>query len=368
MKTKDAKKMLRKRKKKRKLKHGDFVSTGSTVLNLACTNHPYRGFAKGHYYFMVGDSKSGKTFLSLTCLSEASYNSNFDNYRFIYDNAEEGAMMDIKKFFGKQVYKRMEPPARAYAQSGPEAPIFSETVEDFYFHLDDAIKKGAPFIYILDSMDSISSRAEQDKFVKTKRAVRGQKEDIAGSFGDGKAKVNSATLRQFIRPLERTKSILIIINQTRDNLGFGFKKKTRSGGHALTFYATIELWSSIKKKIKRTVRGKKRTIGAQCKIDINKNRILGRERDGNEGILIPIYYSYGIDDIGSCVDFLVDEGYWKKKKNIITAPELNWQGPRAGLIREIELETYEKDLRDLVWDLWKEIEEACVVDRKKRYE
>jgi len=91
MKTNDVKKALRRKKKREKL---SFLSTGSTLLNLACTGKPYYGFAKGHYYFIVGDSVSGKTFLSLTCLAEASINPNFDNYRFIYDKDFLG-----RKFF-----------------------------------------------------------------------------------------------------------------------------------------------------------------------------------------------------------------------------------------------------------------------------
>ena len=63
MKAKDVRKKLKKKKKHKKLTGKDFLSTGSTLLNLACTGKPYRGFAKGKYYFIVGDSSSGKTFL-----------------------------------------------------------------------------------------------------------------------------------------------------------------------------------------------------------------------------------------------------------------------------------------------------------------
>ena len=87
-----------------------FVSTGSTVLNMACTGNPKAGFMKGCYYLFVGDSDSGKTFFCLTCLAEAAINKAFDNYRFIYDGPERGALMDIQKFFGKAVFDRMEPP------------------------------------------------------------------------------------------------------------------------------------------------------------------------------------------------------------------------------------------------------------------
>ena len=161
MKTKDIKKALRKKKKIRVLSSKDFLGTGSTLLNLACTGKPFCGFAKGKYYFIVGDSISGKTFLSLTCLAEADLNPNFDKYRFIFDNAEDGALMDIKKFFGLGVSNRIECPGvdkEGYNRK------YSTTIEEFYYHVDDAIKRGRPFIYILDSMDSLSSEAEQDKF------------------------------------------------------------------------------------------------------------------------------------------------------------------------------------------------------------
>lgn len=364
MKVKDIERMLRKRKKKRKLSTKDFVSTGSTLLNLACTGKPRCGFAKGGYYFIVGDSISGKTFLSLTLLAEASINSHFDKYRFIYDNAEDGAMMNIKKFFGREVFKRMESPERAFAQSGPEAPIYSSTIEEFYYHVDDAINKDIPFIYILDSMDSLSSEDEREKFDKSKKAYRRGK-DVAGSYGDGKAKKNSANLRRLLTPLRNSGSILIIINQTRDSLGFGFERKTRSGGHALRFYATIEMWSSVKRKIRKGIKGKNRQLGVDCQIQIKKNRITGRERT----ITIPIYHSFGIDDTGSCVDYLIDEGHWKRSgKNKVKAQEFKFIGTKEKLIRHIEEEGMEKDLQEIVGEVWNEIEKACVVKRKRRYE
>ena len=352
MKTDDVKKMLRqKRKKEQQLTAKDFLSTGSTLLNLACTGFPERGFAKGHYYFIVGDSISGKTWLSLTCLAEAAMNRNFDGYRFIYDNAEDGALMDIGRFFGKQVAKRME--LRC-----------SSIIEEFYFHVDDAVKEGKPFIYVLDSMDSLSSEPETDKFEQTKEAYREGKE-AKGSYGDGKAKINSANIRRILTPLKKSGSILIIINQTRDNPAARMfqSKKTRSGGHALHFYACLEMWSSVAGRIEKTVKGKKRQLGVESKIKVKKNRITGRERT----VTVPIYHSFGIDDVGSCVDYLLDEKYWTKGDEI-KAKGLGIKGSRKKIIRLIEKQSLEKDLHELVGDVWNEIEEACVINRKKRYE
>ena len=365
MKTRDIKKKLQQKKKKTKLTPDDFLSTGSTLLNLALTGKPNCGFVKGKYHFLVGDSTSGKTFLSLTCLAEAAKNSNFKKYRFIYDNAEGGALMDIEKFFGSKVAKRMRPPKKLRDGS----PIYSTSIEEFYYHVDDVIQKGKPFIYILDSMDSLSSKDEEAKFKQHKEAFE-KGTQVAGSYGDGKAKKNSAGIRQLLGPLDRLGSILIIINQTRDNIGFGFEKKTRSGGHALRFYATWEAWSSVRGKITKTVQGKLRQLGIICRIQIKKNRVTGRERS----VDIPIYHSFGIDDIGSCVDFLIEEKHWKKrkkKKGVVSgycAKEFSYIGTKENLIRFIEEEGYEMDLRDLVGEVWNEIEAACAVKRKRRYE
>lgn len=356
MKTEQIKKMLTKKHKygANSFTSKDFLSTGSTLLNLACSGKPNYGFIKGLYYFIVGDAASGKTFLSLTCLAEAAKNPNFDDYRFIYDGSEGGALMNIEKFFGNKVAERMETPSKKQ---------WSSTIEEFYYHLDKAIKDSRPFIYILDSMDSLSSQEEKSKFEENQKAYEKGKA-ATGSYGDGKAKKNAAHLRQFLTPLRKSKSILIIINQTRDNLGFGFKKKTRSGGHALEFYSTIQMWSSIKQKIRKTVMGKPRQVGIICEIKIDRTRIAGKERT----VCTPIYHSYGFDDIGACVDYLVDEKHWTENKGLIKAKEFKIKAKRDKIIRYIEKKGMEKDLQMIVGDVWNLIEQACTTKRKKRYE
>lgn len=360
MKTDDVKKMLTQKRKKETLTAKDFLSTGSTLLNLACTGHPERGFIKGRYYFLVGDSTSGKTWLSLTCLAEASINPNFKDYRFIYDNSEDGALMSIEHFFGKCVAAKMEAPRMCKGE-----PVYSETIEDFYYNVDDAIKDGRPFIYIEDSMDSLSSEAEGDKFDSNKKARRAGKES-KGSYGDGKAKVNSSMLRRVIgKKLKQSGSILIVISQTRAKMNaMPFESpKTNSGGYALKFYACLQILSSVAGQIKKSVKGKQRQLGVDCKIRVKKNRITGRDRT----VVIPIYHSFGIDDVGSCVDYLLDEKCWVKGDEI-KAKGLGIKGSKKKIIRLIEQQGLEKDLHELVGDVWNEIEEACVIKRKRRYE
>lgn len=344
------------------------LSSGSTLLNLACTDHPNAGFLKGGYYYLVGDSTSGKTWLSLTCFAEACRNKAFANYRLVFDDVEGGALMDIQHYFGKEVARRMEPPRLKKGQ-----PVFSDTVESFYDNVFDCLEAGKPFIYVLDSQDSLSSGSAAKKFQQQKKA-REEDEETAGSYGDGKAKYHSEHLRQILAGLRRTKSILIIIGQTRDNLGFGFEKKTRAGGRALRFYANLEIWTSVEGKIKKTVREKERTIGANCIAEVKKNRVTGKIGK-DRSVRIPIYYDIGIDDVGSCVDFLISEKHWRRIKvdgqgnrKVYDASDIFCEGSRDKIIAHIEEEELENKVRNITAKVWKEIENECLPQRKRRYE
>lgn len=345
------------------------VSTGCTLLNLACTDHAESGFAKGAYYYLVGDSASGKTWLTLSCFAEAERNPTFKGYRYIFDDIEGGAMMDFEFYFGKKVAAKIEPPSRTKKGT----PIFSETVEDFYYHISDLLDEKTPFIYVLDSQDALTSTAAGKKFTKQKKASE-ENEDAAGSYGDGKAKYHSEHLRHILARLRKSKSILIIIGQTRDNLGFGFETKTRAGGRALKFYANLEIWTSVAGKITRTIRGKERTIGVRCQAEVKKNRVTGKVGK-DRTVQFPIYYSLGIDDIGSCVDYLISEKHWPKvvaenggKKKAYDAREVLVKGSREKIIAHIEEEGMEDRVREITAKVWTEIESACRIERKRRYD
>jgi len=350
---------LRSKRRKQSPENG-LLSTGSTLLNLACTGRVEGGFLKGHYYFFVGDSDSGKTWLSLTCFAEACLNPAFLGYRLIYDAVEGGALMNIEHYFGKRVAERMEPPE---VDDGGEA-VNSDTAESFYYHVADALDFGKPFVYVLDSQDSLSSDAEVDKFEKHRKAYRGGK-DAAGSYGDNKAKLHSSKLRRLMGPLQETGSILLILNQTRDSFSM-FEPATYSGGRALKFYATLQLWSRRVGAITKTYRKKERQLGIVAQVRVKKNRVTGRDRS----VKIPIYHSFGIDDVGSCVDYLISEGRWAKTKGgVITVKDLgpSWTGKHNEVVSRIEEDGMEEDVVSLVGETWQDIERACIVSRKSRY-
>ena len=350
MKTDIEKTKQRLRPKPEKSKPVKGLSTGSVLVNLAMSGHASWGIAAGTYTLLVGDSASGKTFLALTMLAEASINSAFDKHQLIYFAPERGARMSTTKFFGKKLAARL-------------LGMYPETIERFYYDVDTILREG-PAVIVLDSMDSLTSEDELEKFAERKKAADKGKE-VAGSYGTSKAKQNSADLRVTVNRLDETGSVLVIISQTRDNIGFGaqFNPKTRSGGKALTFYATSELWFSVGGAIKKTVKGKPRDVGSRLIVKVKKNRETGAKRD----VTLHHYPSFGFDDTGSMVEYLIDEGHWPETKGRVTAPEFKHEGFREKLIETIEQQNGERTLRMLVSETWREIEAACSVSRKPRY-
>ena len=335
---------------------GLYAPSGSTLLNLACTDRGSGGYLLGRMINIIGDSSAGKSFLALTMLACIVRLKFFKDYRIIYDDAEAALGFDIEKLFGKRLADRMEPP-RLDEDGEPEP---SSTIQDLQDNIHNLCAEGIPFIYVLDSLDSLTSEEEIGKVAEVRKA-RKEGKDAAGDYGVTKPKAMSQMLRMMVRDIMKTLSLLIIISQTRDNInGFGFDKKTRSGGRALKFYSTIEMWLTNLGKIK----GKRdRQIGMNCGIKITKNKITGKLRQ----VKFPILYSYGVDDIGSMIDFLVDEKVWKKNKTKIIATGLRLEETRSVLIKKIEDNELERDVRKIVTRAWREIESGLDLGRKLRF-
>ena len=97
------KQALRKKPQNGQLQLSDMLSSGCTLLNLACSGKRTGCFLKNGYYLYVGDSNSGKTWLCMSALAEAANNKNFEEYRLIYINVEQGALMDLRKYFGSKL-------------------------------------------------------------------------------------------------------------------------------------------------------------------------------------------------------------------------------------------------------------------------
>jgi RecA/RadA recombinase len=352
------------RETKKPIPEEDWLSTGMTVLNLAITGRPFHGIPKGKAMHFVGDSSSGKSWFSLNLFAEAAQNKQFDGYRFVFDNAENGALMDVERYFGASTAKRIRPPA-----GSRDEPVYSETIEQFYFHADAALDRG-PCIYVLDSMDALNANDDEHLFEAQREAFENGKASDKGSYGMAKAKANSNHIKRVVRKLRTTGSILVVISQTRDKIGGSIPGlKTHSGGRATKFFAHVQLWTSVRGPLTKPINGIEREVGSTIRVDIQKNRLSGWEGK----IELPFYRSLGFDDLGSCVDYLYSEGHWEGTKTKagkltkITAPEFEFEGKPEALIAKIEEENSERELRMLVANVWDGIEEQIKVVRKPRY-
>jgi len=331
---------------------GILIPTGSTLFNLALSDSIHGGFDGGKIINLIGDSSSGKTFIALSCFAEMAHNPAFEEYRFIYDDVEQANEFNIRYLFGEKTESRIEEPPNKH----------SNLIEDFRDNILSLLKEGEPFVYVLDSFDALSSEDEIKK-VNEQVKAREKGNKISGTYGMEKAKGVSQLLRMIKTSLNKTNSVLIIISQTRDNIGISFAEKTRSGGKALKFYSTHEIWTAHVGYIKKKINDKDRKIGIRSRIKISKNKLTGKIHE----VDVPIFYDYGIDDIRSCIEWMIEEGIWSSKGGVIKSNEFPPMTMEK-LIRYIEENNKEKTLKEIVETEWRIIQDNLKLNRKRKYQ
>lgn len=330
------------------------VPSPSTLLNCACSGYFDFAFLVGSIVNIIGDSWSGKTFLALSIFAELNLLPEFDHYNFIYDDAEYANQFNMEYLFGPETSKRIGPPAW-----DKDFPIYSDTIEDFHCHIRDHLDEKKPFIYILDSFDALDADQDREK-IEEMREARRRGTKPKGSYGIIKARIASSLLRNIDDKLSKTDSLLVVISQTRDNLDpLSFKKSTRSGGRALKFYCSHEIWLAGGMKHK----SKERIVGSNVLAKVEKAKLTGKIREAK----FAIFNDLGVDDVRSCIEFLVHFGMWKKTKQTINAEHFNIKGSLASIIKAIEKRNLEPKLRKLTGRLWNQLEEEIKLKRKMKY-
>ena len=338
------------------------IPSGSTLLNCACSGSPLGAYRAGTIITLPGASASGKTMLLFTMFAEMCQSKKFDNYELIYDDAEEALAIDIYKLFGNKTEERIISPS---LQSIEGDSIYSQTIQDFQNSILLQIKKNKPFIYALDSLDALSSDEEMERqYKKAILSIKNpeQLKELKGAYNLEKAKIIGQCLRMIRGKLKNTKSLLIIVQQERTNIGGGmFQKETiTSGGKAPFYYSSHQVWMKRIKSLKKN----EKKIGNRVKAMVTKNKLTGKER----GAEFDIYDDYGIDDIGSQIDFLLQEGRWKKNGIKINAIGLDIIEVRSKIISQIEKEGLQKELKRITGDTWNQIELGLKLNRKPKYE
>ena len=354
--------------KPRQIETATLIPSGSTLLNCACSDNPHGAYSLGKIVTIPGGSVSGKTILSLTTFAEANLLKSLDDYDFIYDDIEEALEFDMRYLFGESTTERIKAPD----YDGKE-PVYSDTIQDLEGNVMRRCKgkNPIPFIYILDSLDALTSDEEVEReyknaLVRAKSADHAA--DIAKSYNTEKARIIGRVLRMVKAELKKTQSTLIIIQQERDKIGATFGKKwTTSGGRAPFYYSTHQ----VRLNRIKTIKSKDRKVGTNVRAEVIKNKLTGKERE----VEFKIYYDYGIDDVAACVDFLCKE-HWrhpkekgKERAGSWDAEEFDVVGSKATIIDHIEKNGEEWEMRETVGKVWNKIEKSLRLDdRKRKYE
>lgn len=311
----------------------EFISSGCKTFDLALGG----GWAEARVANIIGDTSTGKTLLCIEAAANfcAKYSvGKFKKQKVRYREAESAWNTPYARALGMPI----------------ERVDFGEpldTVEDMFEDLR-AVVRGAkgPELYICDSLDSLSDRAELERDMDK------------GTMGGDKAKKMSQLFRRLVRPLERKRITVIIVNQIRDKIGAMFGRKfTRTGGRALDFYASQKVILAHLGREGHTVRGQKRSTLIKVKAMVDKNKVGLPFRDAT----FNIKFGYGIDDAQACVDFL------RQVKGLkalgISKPDLYVES-----LDELRPSSYRREMIDLheaVEKHWYEIERELMPRRQK---
>ena len=246
----------------------DFVSTGSSMLDLAISNRTNGGIAVGRITEINGLESSGKSLLASHILAETQKQGGIA----VYIDTETSVSVDFLGAIGVDVSKLLY--------------LHFETVEDIFESIEDIITK--------------VRESNKDKLVTIlvdSLAATSTKIEIEADFGkDGyatsKAIIISKALRKITQLIGRQKVALVFTNQLRQKLDVMFGDPwTTSGGKALPFHASTRIRLKNLGQIKDS---KKNTIGMKCRAQIIKNRLGPPLRHAD----YDMYFDSGIDNYG----------------------------------------------------------------------
>jgi len=305
----------------------EFISTGCKMLDLALGG----GWAESRIANIVGDKSSGKTLLCIEAC--ANFAIKYPKGKIYYREAEAAFDEAYAQALGMPVER---------VDFGDGAPL--ETIEDLFEDLQAVVRKAkGPVLYIVDSLDALSDRAELNRDLDE------------GTYGAAKAKQLSQLFRRLVRRMESKQVTLLIVSQVRDKIGAMFgRKTTRSGGRALDFYASQVLYLSQLGKEHKTRKGVKRPIGLKIKAQCDKNKVSLPYREAE----FKIIFGYGVDDIDASLQ-------WLASIHRLGDVELS-ENDMQRLDRALNSRPgFERQLRKAVTKAWYEIERSFVPTKRK---
>lgn len=317
-----------------------FIPSGSTWLDLALGG----GFPLGKIINIVGDKSTGKTLLALESIAK-NRQKHKEKLRWVYDDAECGMSFDTQQIYG---FELNESPKRKL--------INSNTIEEFRCNFRKSIDdcpEDEILIYVLDCFDSLTCDAEIKRVETQKDGYKTEKTKALGEF-----------FRLRKKELKNKNCVLIIISQVRQNIGVMFGEKYyRTGGKALDHYASQIIWLAVADKLRQ----KGIVTGVTIKAKVKKNKVGKPFREAVFNIL----FDYGIDDLGSCIDYLydlrTDKGKLKRRDEQFVGEKNGKKMTRGLMIEDCEDNEEEDVLISLTKKKWQDIEKEIAPNRKAKY-
>lgn len=267
----------------------NWVSTGSSMLDLAISNRKNGGLPVGRIVEIVGLEGTGKSLVSGHCISAAQRLGG----QAVYIDTENAIHTDYWRSLGVDFKKMIYQPA--------------ENVESIFEIMENAIasyrkmNKDRVLLIIVDSVAGASTKVEMES---------GYDKD---GYNTTKAIIVSKAMRKITNMIGRQKVLVVFTNQMRYNmnaLAFG-EKYVVPGGKSIAFHSSVRIKLDLiaKLKVKSKDKKKDKVIGNTIRATVFKNRMGPPHRS----VEFDVYYDSGIADYASWISVL-------KNEELITGP------------------------------------------------
>jgi recombination protein RecA len=259
----------------------EWVSTGSTLLDLAISNRPNGGFPVGRIVELQGMEASGKSLIMAHVLA----NTQKKGGLAVYIDTENALSEEFLKAIGVDVNNMLYIPL--------------ETIEDIFEAVENIIEtvrkssKDRLVSIVIDSVSAATTKIEQDA------------DYDKDGWATAKAIVMSKAMRKITNVIGKQRVLLLCASQLREKMGVMFGDKyTTSGGKALGFHASCRVRLKGVGKLKSGSGKTEQIIGVQTEAQVIKNRMGPPFKKAT----FDIYFNSGIDDQNSWLALMKDYG------------------------------------------------------------
>jgi len=246
----------------------EFISTGSSTLDLAISNRPDGGIAVGRITEINGLESSGKSLLGAHILAETQKKDGIA----VYIDTETSVSQQFMEVIGIDLNKML------YLHLETVEEIF-EAIEEIVTQVRESDKDRCVTI-LVDSLAAASTKVEMEA------------DYDKDGWATSKAIIISKAMRKITQMIGKHNVALVFTNQLRQKLGVMFGDPwTTSGGKALPFHASTRIRLKNMGQIKDTA---KNVLGMKCRAQIVKNRLGPPLRHADYSM----YFDSGIDNYG----------------------------------------------------------------------